>query len=83
MFTMTTKITPWGNSLGIRIPKYLAKELNLLAGSEVKLLSHGNHITITLAKERKAKLRELLSGVTEENRHKLQFDDSPKGKEIW
>ncbi len=80
---MTTKVTPWGNSLGIRIPKHLAKELNLSPGSEVKISSRNRSISITLVKSGQKKLKRLLALISDENRHDIQVDDSPQGKEIW
>jgi antitoxin MazE len=34
---MLTKVQKWGNSLGVRIPRGLAEEVGLWAGTEVSL----------------------------------------------
>ena len=34
---MATKIQKWGNSLGVRIPKALAEQLGLTAGTRVEV----------------------------------------------
>lgn len=78
---MTKKIKKWGNSLAIRIPKKQADELGLKEDSEVSIEKKGNDLVI---KPKKKKLKEMLSRVTEENKHSVEFpNDKPKGKEVW
>lgn len=43
---MTTKIQKWGNSLAVRLPRDIARELRLREGSEVAVEKEQNRITI-------------------------------------
>lgn len=43
---MESTIQKWGNSLGIRIPKLFAKQLELNDGSQVEMVQEGNKIII-------------------------------------
>ncbi len=79
---MTTKIAPWGNSLGIRIPKILLDVLGLSAGSEIILKEKDGQIVLEPV-EKEPTLAELLKGVKSKNRHPEYWTDIPQGKEIW
>jgi antitoxin MazE len=71
------RITRWGNSLAVRIPKPLAEQVDIAEGSEVELGVADGPVTIR-PKGRSYSLEELLEQVTPENRH-----DEPQGREIW
>ena len=78
---MEAKIQKWGNSLGVRIPIGISKELSLENGSIVDIAEKNNQIVIK--PKRKPSLNELLSKVTDENIHgDIDFGE-PVGKEIW
>jgi len=76
---MQATIQKWGNSLGIRIPSLIAKDLSLKNGSSVEILEEDNRIIIQASK--KKTLKEILELVTEENIHSEQFSVSA-GKEL-
>ena len=76
---MQATIQKWGNSLGVRIPSFIAKELFLKNGSSVEILEEGDRIIIQPSK--KKTLKEVLELITEENLHEEQFS-IPAGKEI-
>lgn len=84
---MTTKIKMWGNSLGVRIPKYVSEELCLREGNDVQVSLQGKIITIKpikLAKSHKAiSLKKLVSKITKHNRHGETDWGYPVGKELW
>ena len=81
---MQTKITAWGNSLGVRIPKEILTRLNLGVGSEIKFIPENRKITILpIQKKEKIKLKDLVSLITENNRHDSILWSSPVGNEIW
>lgn len=82
---MTTKIKMWGNSLGVRIPKYVSDELRLEEGSEVQVLLKGKVVTIRPIREKKETLRDLVKGITKKNRHGEVWGKmvGPVGHEIW
>ncbi|TVR34736.1 MAG: AbrB/MazE/SpoVT family DNA-binding domain-containing protein [Spirochaetaceae bacterium] len=71
---MKATIQKWGNSLGVRIPGFIAKDLSLEHGSSVEIMEEGNKIIIQPKKTRG--LKEALELITEENIHKEQFDVS-------
>jgi antitoxin MazE len=76
------RVTRWGNSLAVRIPKPLAEQTNIAEGSEVELSVLDGTLTI----RRRAptyRLEELLEQVTPENRHDEIDWGEPRGKEIW
>ena len=78
---MEARIQKWGNSLGVRIPIGITKELSLENGSIVDIAENENQIVIKPIK--KKSLAELLSKVTDENIHN-EFDfGRPVGKELW
>jgi antitoxin MazE len=78
---MHSQVRKWGNSLGIRIPKLLAKKLNLRSGSEISLRSEDNRIVIS---KTNSELDALLDGINPSNRHSEKFDDDKNtGAESW
>ena len=80
-FHMEAKIQKWGNSLGIRIPIGISKELSLENGSIVDIAEKDNQILIKPVK--KQSLTDILSKVTAENIHDAFDFGKPVGKEIW
>ena len=78
---LQTRISKWGNSLGVRIPKIMADDLKLQNGSEVELLEESDEIIIR--PHRKRKLDDLLSAISEGNLHGEVNSGDPTGKENW
>lgn len=70
----------WGNSLGIRIPKQLAKRLHLFPGSPVTLTVEEDKIIIQAPQY---DLDTMLKSITPKNRHHLALEDKQKGNEEW
>ena len=80
---MQTKITKWGNSLALRIPKSFALDANLRQNELVDISIDKEKIIITPIGKKEYSLDELLEGVSEGNLHG-EFDTGiPVGKEIW
>jgi antitoxin MazE len=78
---METTIKKWGNSLGIRIPKFIVKEFALKDGSLVDINDKENQIIIKTKK--KNILNDLLKKINKDNIHEEFEVESPVGKEIW
>jgi antitoxin MazE len=78
---METVVKKWGNSLGIRVPNFIARELSLKDGSFVDITGNGKEMTIKPVQ--KGKLEEMLSLITEQNIHEEIETSGPVGKEIW
>lgn len=66
---MQTKVQKWGNSLGVRIPRGLAQEVGLGAGTEVSLTAKDGELVLRPAVPSRLRLTDLLAGVTAENIH--------------
>lgn len=66
---MVQMIAKWGNSLAVRIPQNLAKEINLTEGSEVDFSIVDGSLVIKPKKRKRYSLEELVNGITPENRH--------------
>jgi len=77
---MQAQISKWGNSLAVRLPKAVTEALKVGNGSSVDLTVEGGRIVIAPAKP-EYKLKDLLAGITEENRPE-SFDDGPIGEEL-
>lgn len=66
---MQTKVQKWGNSLGVRIPRGLAEELGLGAGTEVSLSARDGELVLKPSVPSRLRLADLLADVTSENIH--------------
>ena len=78
---MEAVVRKWGNSLGIRIPNFMARNLSLKDGSHVNIYDKGQEIIVKPT--HKVKLSEMLSQITEQNLHEEIKTTGPVGKEIW
>ena len=74
------RISKWGNSLGVRIPKAFIDLAGLENGAEVEVSIAGGRIVLTpLARE--YGLEELAAQITTENRHSETDWGRPVGNE--
>ena len=71
----------WGNSLGIRLPNLIVRELSLKDGSALDITKEGQDIIIK--PNNKNKLSNMLSKINKQNLHKEIDTGEPVGKEIW
>jgi antitoxin MazE len=78
---METVVKKWGNSLGIRIPNLIARELSLKDGSLVDINDREKEIIIKPIQ--KSKLSDILNKINKQNMHKEIDTGRPVGKEIW
>jgi antitoxin MazE len=78
---MEAVVKKWGNSLGIRLPKPMARSMNFADGSRVELKSTDAGILIAPAPPPKLSL--LVAEITEQNIHGEIKTGQPVGKEIW
>jgi antitoxin MazE len=76
------RVTRWGNSLAVRIPKALAAQTDLHEGAEVEL-SIADGTLVVRPRTRAYRLDDLLDQVTPENRHDEVDWGAPQGKEAW
>lgn len=80
---MRTRLTKWGNSLAVRIPVNAADTAELKDGQTVELAVVGPGELAIRAVRRKPSLKELVSGITKENRHDETLWGGQVGKESW
>jgi antitoxin MazE len=77
---MLVQVTKWGNSLGVRVPKEIAKRVGLSDGQQVEIAAEGDHIVIRTGRPA-YDLATLLVGMTPKAMH-AAFDWGPdKGRE--
>jgi antitoxin MazE len=78
----TTQVSKWGNSLGLRLPKSVAREAQLGEGDTVEVSVDNGAIVIRPSRPRYS-LDELVSGITARNRHGESDWSAPLGHEVW
>jgi antitoxin MazE len=72
---MRVQVARWGNSLGLRIPKEVAREAGLAEGMRVEVAAEDGRVVISRTRPR-YRLEELLEGMTPEDMH-AAFDWGP------
>jgi antitoxin component of MazEF toxin-antitoxin module len=72
----TIKIRKWGGSLGIVIPYFVARELNLKVGSHVGMTYDQNAIILKIKATNKEKLDTYLAQVLFENQRFISGEDT-------
>jgi len=80
---MRAKVQKWGNSLAIRVPRPFAEELGLRQNSDIDLLLAQKELVVKPVSSPRFSLDELLSEVTETNRHHEVETIGPLGDEAW
>lgn len=80
---MIATITKWGNSLAIRIPHNLAKEIQIAEGSEVEIGVVDGNLVVKPKTRKSYSLDELLQGITPDNLHTEIDTGINVGNEIW
>ena len=77
---MRARVTRWGNSLGVRIPRGIAEETGMVEGGDIEIEAKGRRVVITPAAPH-YKLDALLKGMTPKAMHEA-FDWGPdRGRE--
>jgi antitoxin MazE len=82
-FTMHTIVQNWGNSLGLRIPKTVARLVGVARGTEVEVTVDGDTIVIRPVTPTQPTLADLLGAVTAENLHTEVDTGAAVGSEFW
>lgn len=77
---MQATLSKWGNSVGIRIPNLILKDLQLEEGSEVLIEEENNKIVIS---PKGPKLEDLISQINRDNIHKEIDSGFSVGNEAW
>ena len=79
---MATTVQKWGNSLGIRIPKAIAEQVNLRDGTEVEFDTTGGELTVRPRRGKRQPLAELLAKMKGPSPHRRLMADRPVGREL-
>ena len=76
----TSRISKWGTSLAIRIPKTIAQQWGVREGSAIEIIPHEDHVVL---RKETYDLDDMLAQVTEDNLHS-ELDSGPaQGNEEW
>ena len=79
---MTTRVSKWGNSLGLRLPKSVTQATQLTEGDAVEITVQKGTIVIRPSKPAYS-LRELVAKITPVIRHDESDWGAPVGRESW
>ncbi len=80
---MATTIQKWGNSLGIRVPKSVAEQVDLRRGTQVEFDTAGGVLTIRPSRRRRQyTLASLLAKAKGPSPHRKLAIDAPMGREL-
>lgn len=80
---MNAQFKMWGNSLAVRIPSGLAKELDVVEGKSADIQVRNGTLVVTPVAGPVFTLDELLEGMTSENLYGEIDTGKPVGNEIW
>lgn len=78
---MTVRVQKWGNSLGVRIPKAIAQQIEIREGAELEVSCSEDRVI--LRRPKTPSLRQLLARLKPENRPPLVDWGKPVGREVW
>lgn len=79
---MQTKVARWGNSLAVRIPGALARDLALLEGAEVTVSIDGGRLVLQPQRGRPT-LDSLVEAISDDNLHAEIDWGTVSGIESW
>ena len=77
-----TQISRWGNSLGLRLPKSIAREAQVDEGDTVDVSVRNGTIVIRPSRPTYS-LQQLVAKITPRNRHDESDWGAPAGDETW
>ncbi|MBI5873557.1 MAG: AbrB/MazE/SpoVT family DNA-binding domain-containing protein [Candidatus Omnitrophica bacterium] len=80
---MNTTVQKWGNSLALRIPSSLARDIHVHQGSIVEVAVVEGGIVVKPKGKHKYSLSQLLKRITVDNLHSESGWGGEVGQEIW
>ncbi|MCY4628376.1 MAG: AbrB/MazE/SpoVT family DNA-binding domain-containing protein [Acidobacteria bacterium] len=75
-----TRVSRWGASLAIRIPKPVAEQWGVREGAVVEIVPRRDEVIL---RKRRYDLRNLVAGITADNRHGETDSGAAEGAEAW
>ena len=79
---MTTTIQKWGNSLGLRIPKEIARRVDIREGSPISFSIEEDTLILKRSRKQEYTLDGLLRNFDKKTQHKIVDWGSDVGTEI-
>ncbi len=76
----TSRVTKWGTSLAIRIPKAIAQQWGVSEGSAIEIIPREDHVVL---RKETHNLDDMLAQVTVDNPHSEQDSGPAQGDEEW
>jgi antitoxin MazE len=76
-------IQKWGNSLALRIPKTVAREVRLVEGEQVELQLTDEGVLVRPRHRKRYRLGDLVAGIKPANRHAETDYGVRAGREVW
>lgn len=80
---MRARVTKWGNSLGLRLPKALSQQLGIEEDGYVEMEVFPGQLVIRPSSPPPLSLEELVGRITPENRHEEMDWGGAVGAEFW
>jgi antitoxin MazE len=75
------RISKWGNSLGLRVPRDVAVRAGLREGARVEVEGYPDGRIVVTPSKRRFTIEELIEGMTPEPSEFME-DDGPVGEEL-
>jgi antitoxin MazE len=83
LYFMKSQIGQWGNSLAVRIPKYMVEALDLKLNDAVEFsVEDGKLVLEPIHSLPELSLEELLAGITDSPEPEVDWG-KPMGNEVW
>jgi len=80
---MVSKVTKWGNSQGLRLPKHVLESADIVIGDDVEVIPEEGQIIIRKVSKRKFDLAEMVSRMPRNHKAREESFGVPVGKEEW
>ncbi|MGH2792705.1 MAG: AbrB/MazE/SpoVT family DNA-binding domain-containing protein [Actinomycetota bacterium] len=80
---MESRVQKWGNSLGLRIPKSFAEEVEVEDGSPIDISVVNGELVVRPLRPREYDLESLVEAIDPTNVHEAIETGPPVGREVW
>ncbi|MGB0563806.1 MAG: AbrB/MazE/SpoVT family DNA-binding domain-containing protein [Spirulinaceae cyanobacterium] len=80
---MVATVAKWGNSIAVRIPQNLAKEIQVTEGTQLDLDIVDGNLVMKPRNRKPYSLDELVNKITPENLHTEVTTGDAVGNEVW
>ncbi|HEV8292906.1 MAG TPA: AbrB/MazE/SpoVT family DNA-binding domain-containing protein [Tepidisphaeraceae bacterium] len=78
---MTVRVQKWGNSLGVRIPKSIARQNSIEEGTRLEVMAANGRVILRPRKV--PSLKELVAAIKPANRPPVVNWGKSVGREVW